>query len=314
MRICLLAPTYMDLYCPIVEELERQGHQVTFVEDKMFDFDWKYPYRSFFDRLIRKIDCVINRRFENYWNGVFSARCDLNQHFDELIVVNGCSFHKSFLRRIKFYNKKIKTVLYLWDNSSFYDYFQYNELLDKVMTYDINDSEKYAVKLLPFYWQQSQCVGVKEKYKLSMIGSNHSGRLQIARSVSSQLKKQGYPYYIKVLDGCLKEDEIIINHAIPLMDVLNIIMESECVLDTDRASQTGTTPRLIWALAMGKKVITTNLNIKRMPLYHPDRISFIDRNNPVLDNKFLALKIDQKEQISYLSSLRLDNWIKNFLI
>lgn len=158
------------------------------------------------------------------------------------------------------------------------------------------------------------CGGVKEKYKLSMIGSNHSGRLQIARSVSSQLKKQGYPYYINVLDGCLKEDEIIINHAIPLMDVQNIIMESECVLDTDRASQTGTTPRLIWALAMGKKVITTNLNIKRMPLYHPDRISFIDRNNPVLDNKFLALKIDQKEQISYLSSLRLDNWIKNFLI
>ena len=52
-------------------------------------------------------------------------------------------------------------------------------------------------------------------------------------------------------------------------DVQKIMMDSECVLDTDRASQTGTTPRLIWALALGKKVITTNMNVKQMPLYDP---------------------------------------------
>lgn len=153
MKICLLAPTYMELYLPIIKELKKQGHEVTFVEDKMFDFDWKYPYRGFIDRLKRKCDCFIHKRFEKYWDSVFSARNDLEQYFDELIVINGCSFCPYFLKTIKSFNKRVKTVMYLWDNSSFYDYYYHQSLFDKIMTYDIDDSEKYGVELLPFYWQ-----------------------------------------------------------------------------------------------------------------------------------------------------------------
>lgn len=157
-------------------------------------------------------------------------------------------------------------------------------------------------------------VGGGIKYKLSMIGSNHSGRLDIARKIVSQLNDKDYSYYIKVVDKTQPEDDIVIHNPVSSVDVQNIIQQSECVLDTDRGSQTGTTPRLIWALASGKKIITTNQNIRRMPLYDSECITFIDRNNPVLDDAFLNREVQHKKPSPYLESLRLDNWIQHFLI
>ena len=304
----------MGLYQPIVAELERQGHEVVFVEDKMLDYDWKYPYRSVLDRTKRYCDCHVHKRFERYWDSILAQRADVRQHFDELIVVNGCSFCKYFWNTVRSFNKHLKAVLYLWDNSSFYDYFHYRSLFDKVMTYDLDDSIKYGVKLLPFYWQDKPDGGGGIKYKLSMIGSNHSGRLDIARKIVSQLNDKDYSYYIKVVDKTQPEDDIVIHNPVSSVDVQNIIQQSECVLDTDRGSQTGTTPRLIWALASGKKIITTNQNIRRMPLYDSECITFIDRNNPVLDDAFLNREVQHKKPSPYLESLRLDNWIQHFLI
>lgn len=110
----------------------------------------------------------------------------------------------------------------------------------------------------------------------------------------------------------MPEDNIIIHHPIPVDETLRIMIQSECILDTDRESQSGTTPRLIWALAMGKKVITTNINIKRMPFYNPAMVSIIDRNNPVIDQTFLESTCIEPDN-TYLNTLRIDNWIKNFL-
>lgn len=65
-----------------------------------------------------------------------------------------------------------------------------------------------------------------------------------------------------------------------------IISESSCILDTDRESQTGTTPRVIWALASGKKILSTNKNLIKMPFYNEKQIHIIDRNTPIVDIDF----------------------------
>ena len=91
-----------------------------------------------------------------------------------------------------------------------------------------------------------------------------------------------------------------------------IIEASDCVLDTDMQVQAGPTPRLIWALAQGKKVITTNSNIINMPFYDPNRILVIDRKNPIIDIDFLKNNAPYKH-IDSLFKLRIDNWIKELI-
>lgn len=248
---------------------------------------------------------------------MLNNRPELNRAFDYFIAINGCSFHPYLMKSLRKKSSNLKTVLYLWDNSKFYDYFYYATCFDKVMTYDIDDSQKYNVDLLPFYWQpiSEDLLNLPIKYKLSMIGSNHDGRYRIAKIVDNQLNdsKSVGRVYLKVFDKTKPEDNIIIHHLIPVDETLRIMMQSDCILDTDRESQSGTTPRLIWALALGKKVITTNSNIKRMPFYDSTRISIINRNNPVIDKVFLNSAVKKDLDDVYLQTLRIDNWVKKFL-
>lgn len=91
------------------------------------------------------------------------------------------------------------------------------------------------------------------------------------------------------------------------------MLQSRCILDTDRESQSGTTPRLIWALAMGKKVITTNKNITRMSFYDKEKILIIDRRNPVLDMNFINSPVSGTCMSKDLQNVRIDNWCKSII-
>ena len=189
MRILLLAPVYMDLHLPIMNEMSRQGHEVTFMEDVMFSWDWRYPWRGWRDKTCRRMNFFIRKTFQNYWKEVLNSKPELHYTFDYFIVINGCSFHPCLLKSLRKESPGLKTALYLWDNSSFYDYYHYATCFDRVMTYDIDDSHKYNVKFLPFYWQHipADLLKLPIRYKLSMIGSNHDGRYRIAKSIDRQL-------------------------------------------------------------------------------------------------------------------------------
>jgi len=87
------------------------------------------------------------------------------------------------------------------------------------------------------------------------------------------------------------------------------MINSTCILDTDRPTQTGTTPRVIWALALGKKIVSTNTNLLRLPFYDDKQIKIIDRSNPIIDIDFINEPFEKKNA-DYLIELRIDNWVK----
>jgi len=146
------------------------------------------------------------------------------------------------------------------------------------------------------------------------VGTNHSGRLDICRKVYNDLCSRGYHNLLfKIVDQALPEDEIVTHTPISLSETIDIIRHSRCILDTDRESQSGTTPRLIWALAMGKKVITTNQNIDKYNFYTPEQILIIDRKNPDIPISFLEQSLPDDFTSPNLQNLRIDNWVKRLL-
>ena len=309
MKILFLAPDYLDLHIPIIKELEKEGHTVHYIKDKMFTFDWHYPYLGYHDRLFKYLKASINHSFQKYWTDIIKKDSEITKYYDIFLCINGCSFHKILLNCIRQINPNIKTRLYLWDNSKFYEYFHNAKYFDKVYTYDLEDSKKFGAKFLPFYWISSNKEKVKEVYDISIVGTNHDNRYEIVKTIEQQIKNNNITYYFKILDKSLPQSDIIIHKAIDVQECNNIIKKSKCILDTDRKSQTGTTPRLIWALAMNKKIITTNQYIKYMPFYDPDNILIIDRNNPRIDLNFLRHK---QSSIIHpeIEKHRFDLWIK----
>lgn len=344
MKILLLVPKYLDLYKPIIEELKNQGHQTKVIFDKNLFSD---PYGRFqktskLKQIIKKI--IFVNIVKLYWIKRIREDKELNLSYDILFCINGCSFDNYLLKHLKIINPSIRSIIYLWDTSKYYDYIHNIKYFDKVLSFDIDDCKKYSMIFLPFYWKPSTCMKSKIVYTMSIVGSNHDGRLEIIEKIAKQLNDSNLNYYFKLYMPLveLKRDEkklfkkaiknkdlptiryyklltgktnseYIVHSIISVDDVQRIMSQSEIILDTDRETQTGTTPRLIWALAMGKKIVTTNENIKIMPFYNPTYISIIDRDNPILDKNFILDNNSQTDQVSSLFNYRIDNWIKFIL-
>lgn len=340
MRILLLTPFYLDLYKEIVCELKRQGHYVFVLEDKqLLPFDisermelWKRAYIK------------IRQPFKKFWKNRFNELEELNSSFDLLFCIQGQSFYPELQAELKKRNPELRSVLYVWDSNKYAYYFLYREYFDKVFTFDLQDSIDFpAVNYLPFFWTDiMECENIK--YSLFMVGVDHDGRSNIADKIIPQLQKAKLSFYIKIVVGkpglpsnrikrffysIIKYSDIkkewalykektercyFADKGIPPTKVQEIIMQSDAILDTDREIQTGVTPRVIWALAAGKKIITTNNSIKRQPFYNPNQICIIDRENPILDLLFLNQSKTTFPITEYVQNLRIDKWVRNFTL
>lgn len=344
MNILFLAHNYLGLAQPIIDEMERQGHYVFYVEDKALPTDCYHKNNL---KILNKIKMLYNRLFkiyEKYWKEKFKIDKRFSNHFDLLFCIQGLSFHPILLNYLKIKNPHIKTSLYIWDTNRFYDFFRNASFFEKVFTFDLDDShENKDVGFLPFYWTENSRVCCDNaQYDLSMVGTDHDGRYEIVKNVYCNVRNQlttcfkivipKYPFdmtkrlrftfltlfrYRKIALK-LKNWQSKMMLPIYTFDYLepeyvnDIIQCSKCILDTDRETQTGTTPRVIWALAMGKKIISTNKHLLEMSFVDKQQIRIIDRNNPVIDIDFVKSDISFAPS-EYVQSLRLDKWIMNFI-
>lgn len=329
MRILFIAEPYMDLHLPIIKELEEQGNEVVYVQDIHPDFDWKESWRGKRDKITRHVKAIIRRSYQKYWDKKITCDDRFLIPFELILVINGCSFHPYLINRLKRISPKLKSILYLWDNSAFYDYFRNAKAFDKVMTFDMEDANKYNVGLLPFFFTKDMVLKPQNlQYLISTVGSNHNGRLEICRQIyrdvlqrfRSQMESNviynnlsirgGKPLCFRIIDTLIPEDEIVTHKKLAITEVVELIKKSHCVLDTDRESQTGTTPRLIWALAMNKKIITTNENIVNFNFYDPKQILVINRRNPEIPDDFILSPLPDDFSNEGIKYLRIDRWIK----
>ena len=89
-----------------------------------------------------------------------------------------------------------------------------------------------------------------------------------------------------------------------------ICANTRCVLDDQREGQSGLTARFMWALAAGKKIITTNTCAYKYAFVNRDQVEIIDKNNPVIPVDFLQ-KIDFMK--SDVKEFYIDKWVSTLL-
>ena len=77
-------------------------------------------------------------------------------------------------------------------------------------------------------------------------------------------------------------------------------------------------PRLVWALAAGKKIITSNQNYRRLleSIVSKDvitqQVKCIDVNKPILDVEFMNKKLSFSSKIG-MERLYIQNWVNTIL-
>ena len=104
--------------------------------------------------------------------------------------------------------------------------------------------------------------------------------------------------------------ELVFHHPLTIPEAIQSLASSACVLDLPFPSQTGSTQRMIQALALQKKVITTNSSVTQESFYNSEYIKIMTGKDIGIDWDWVSRRNVTPLNIDHL---RLDNWLIQLL-
>lgn len=319
-KILFLSVSFFKYENAIAKRLTELGAEVDFYDER--------PSNSNLSKgIIRIYKNLYHVKINNYYNRILDEI--QGKKYDYFLLIKGEAMPAFFLEKIKEDNPGMEMIYYNFDPLTEYPNLISNlKYFDKKFTFEYNDSVKFNLNFRPlFYVDDYNCLSLKPQkpeYDIVFIGSAHTDRYIVGenvRAVADRQNMKSYFYYYamgkvafrlkKLIDKNLKQFDITkvsfdkLNH----FQIIDFYKKTKSVLDINKPFQNGLTIRTFEVLASGRKLITTNSDIKNYPFYNPENILVIDRENIVLNSDFFETdfrNIDEKT----LYMMSLDSFIE----
>ena len=335
--LLLLAPSYMNIYKDIVEGLEKKGFTVTWIKDSQVSGN---PHIYSIPWYRRKRLKNYNKEVKEFWTNTLNLP-EYNKPFDYFLAIDGLMADEILFQILKERNPRIKKVLFVYDpidGDYQIDYlFKY---YDKVFSFDFGDCEKFNLEFLPIYWASAgEARGVKyDIFGLAALNYDKPQTIQFFQEVKNFAKSKGLSEYIQLYCGKqnkyknlfwvvvykllgkkyysnkeLSENDLFTTKTLTPDEFRRTIQESKTILDVQAPNQDGLTARFMWALGLGKKIMTFNWNVKRYPFYSPEQILVLDNNFDEIKSFIESDKAISEEKRELIDKYRIDNWLDTLL-
>lgn len=333
-----MSSKFMDIYKDIIHELEIQGYEVTWIQDEQIPnnpFMIKYNNSYTEENIIEYLAKV-----KIFWERTLSETT-YSGSFDYFLAIDGLMVHPYLFDTLRRRNPQIRIVLYLYDRvQGMYQIDRFFKYYDDVYSFDKLDVSQFKLHYLPIYWVPSK---TDEEIKYDVFGLAtysmiKSERNEIFRKVKKIAQDNCLSEYIKLVFPKKVQNRLLyrIKHfiklvlgraSIPLSDFDNglistvsinpvefrkIIQQSRTVLDIQPDYQEGFTARFMWALGLGKKIITTNPNIVSYPFYDSRQFYIYGKSVDLVSFIKHPFVIDESTK-KMIEKYRIDNWIKTLL-
>lgn len=299
----------------IKKEIELLGGKV--------DYYCSAPTVDFMKMKLFNID---SRRKKKYFQGLLKQL--EGKSYDYVLMINAAVFPLWFSKEIsKKYVDSIK-LLYSWDSIKvFPQIIETSKLFDKTFSFDLADCEQHpGLNFLPLFY----CKNIEElkdtqpSTDFSFVGFGHSERYKFIKGIEKFSRENGYTYNFKlylpsllhyvrgkyitrIFPDARRND--FIYQSVSYENTCKIMAESRIVLDLELSSQTGLTMRTIEALGMGRKLITTNANIKKYDFFDERNILIVNRQNPQISEEFLREEYHMPSDLIY-KKYSLRSWVE----
>jgi hypothetical protein len=334
-KILAVIPAYYGYEKSVVQGLENLGATVVAADNRPFVHDpnnrgtpwYLYP-------LCKKNKYITNKLLPL-----------MEQAYDLALFIDLFSFDAGFIKKLKKRNPAVKLILYLWDNVKGYKWQRYFSFFDEIYSFDPVESELYGLKYLPnFYPDVEMNSSGESHFEVCSIGSLQVHRLKMLEQLAAQLTSAGKNYffylYLPPLQSKIKYNpwiyrctkyfgsrfqgyqlmynlfyqkighELVKHKPLPLMEAIYYLQNAKCIIDLPFPAQTGSTQRVIQALALNKKVITTNESVTKESFYNPEYIRVV----PLADFRIDWTWLNSKNKTTMnVSHLRLDRWLIRLL-
>ena len=305
----------------IKEEIEGMGAKVDLYDER--------PSNSFYSKAIIRFkrnlyQVNIDKHYRKIINNI------KEKSYNYFLLIKGEVVPAFFLEFLRKKNPGIVFIYYTYDS------FQNNPngisilyYFDRKFTFDRKDATKYNLSFRPlFYASEYATINQEEnsnyKYDLSFIGTAHSDRYSISQKLNSWCDKfnlKMFNFYFspsetlfkfkKLTDKNFKnfDKQKISFKSLTHSEIIGIYKDSKAILDINHPGQNGLTMRTFETLGAGRKLVTTNADIKSYPFYNENNIFIIDRRNPELEEVFFKNEFKEIESTIYFS-MSLKGWIK----
>lgn len=314
MKVCLISFDYWGYDEKIADELIKMGYETSHIKLSNFSYNYNHLWEkiiNFFNKNILKKN-IKKIKAEEFILTTLKNK-GIQNH---IIVINPERISEKCHLRIKDFSENY--IAYLYDSLGRYDnkHLLNNTIFDKIFTFDKKDAQDYKLYFLPNYIHLAkQLYQNKPKYKVLSITSIDD-RYPIINSIINYLDENKIShktiFFGKRKPKKLKESVLFIKEKLSQTQIQEKIEDSEIILDVLRENQTGLSFRIFDAIALDKKIITTNKTITEYDFYNPHNILIIDKNNITIPEDFLNTKY-QKVPDEIYKKYTLKNWIETII-
>jgi len=322
-NILVLSVKFFDYEKLIADQLIAMGASVDLFDER--------PSNTFLSKAIIRLKknvytSVINRHFKGIMRKIVDKR------YNYFLLIKGESTPLFFLKFLKENNPGIVFIYYNYDS------FKNNPnglenlmMFDRKFSFDKNDSDKYQLGFRPLFFSSHYAKlndqsthNSSAKYDIAFIGTAHSDRYQISQTIAKWCIENSlrmFNFYFspsKILFAFKKltdrhfsgfDRSKISFRSLSHMEIMDIYRNSNAILDINHPNQNGLTMRTFETLGSGRKLVTTNTNIKSYPFYNDTNVYIIDRSNPNIDLEFFNREFEPIDS-NLLFAMSLEGWLK----
>lgn len=152
---------------------------------------------------------------------------------------------------------------------------------DQVYSFDRRDCEKYSFFYYPTFYSITRKTAENDAITSDafFVGVSKGDRHSILKKLFHDIEKSGgkAEFYLSGVGQSEKHDEgIHYDQWLSYKDVLDRVMETNCVVEIMGKGQSGLTLRAMEAIVYNKKLLTNNESVKQLPFYESGYIQYFE--------------------------------------
>ncbi|WP_375191698.1 hypothetical protein [Marinobacter sp.] len=298
-KILLFAPKTFGFYQHIIDALQAEGFDVVFF-DELFTEKLR-----FFKKVLLKLPLSVKVKLQKWY--VSSLVKELQCDFSYIFIIRGEYFSPEVLKIIENRFPVSKRIMYQWDSSRNLHFFEKQIFwFHRIFTFDRTDADKFGLRHKCLFFNGFHVNARSESIapgKLSFIGTHHSNRLSFIRQFLSENPRfidkadiKLYRPFSSIFRALLfNKSELeggkirdFVAEPISELEVIGTLSSSEFILDITQPGQVGLTIRTFEALGLGRKLVTTNADVKKYDFYDPANILVISDNDLTVPEEFIV--------------------------
>jgi len=314
MKICLISFDFFSFDQNIALELKRQNIETHHIDISKY----KYEYPNIFSKITNFLNKILfkkNKKKIELEKDILN-RLEKLGHQDIILIIRPDRLTKQTHLKIKNYTDKY--ITYIYDSCTRFpiDDLLKDKIFDTIYSFDLQDCKKFGFNFITNYIYLKK----KEIQPLSKINNrvfiilSIDERLHLLNKIANYLSDNAISFKF-IITGKKKpkniNDNIIYTKKPIFIDALMEELESANVyLDLIRHGHNGLSFRIFEALAMQKKIITTNKSISEYDFYNPNNILILDENSEIDINLDFFKTPYQALSDAIYYKYTIENWVK----